>query len=150
VGAVRCWGRGGSGELGYGNTNKIGDNEAPASAGDVNVGGVVVQVAAGEDHTCARLSTGAVRCWGNNGTGQLGYGNTATIGDNEAPASAGDVNVGGAVAQLALGGEHVCALLTDGAVRCWGNNGTGQLGYGNISNVGDNETPASVGDVSPF
>jgi alpha-tubulin suppressor-like RCC1 family protein len=146
-GAVRCWGRGDSGRLGYGNTNTIGDDEIPASAGDVNVGGTVQQIAAGSDHTCALLTTGAVRCWGHGGDGRLGYGNTNTIGDNETPASAGDVNVGGTVQQIAAGGGHTCALLTNGAVRCWGEGSFGQLGYGNTNWIGDNETPASAGDV---
>lgn len=34
-GAVRCWGAGASGRLGYGNTNDIGDDEEPVSAGSV-------------------------------------------------------------------------------------------------------------------
>jgi hypothetical protein len=42
-------------------------------------------------HTCARLGTGEVRCWGDAGFGQLGYANTVDIGDDETPASAGDV-----------------------------------------------------------
>jgi len=148
TGAVRCWGYNGNGQLGYGNTNPIGDNEAPASAGDVNVGGLVVHISAGRDHTCALLNTGAVRCWGYNGFGQLGYGNTNQIGDNETPASAGDVAVGGPVGQLVTGGYHTCARLNTGGVRCWGANFYGQLGYGNTNDIGDNETPASAGDVS--
>jgi cysteine-rich repeat protein len=148
TGAVRCWGVGTTGQLGYGNTNRIGDDETPAAAGDVNVGGVVVQLAAGGYHTCALLETGAVRCWGHGGNGRLGYGNTNNIGDNEAPATAGNVNVGGVVAQLAAGGEHTCALLETGAVRCWGDGTSGQLGYGNTTNIGDNEAPATVGNVN--
>jgi hypothetical protein len=35
---VRCWGSGGSGRLGYGNPNTIGDDEAPGSVGPVDVG----------------------------------------------------------------------------------------------------------------
>jgi cysteine-rich repeat protein len=148
TGAVRCWGRGHYGRLGYGNTSHIGDNEAPASAGNVNVGGSVVQLTAGGSHTCALLDTGAVRCWGRGHYGRLGYGNTSHIGDNEAPASAGNVNVGGSVVQLAAGGSHTCALLDTGAVRCWGDGTSGQLGYGNTSTIGDNEVPASAGDIN--
>lgn len=148
TGNVRCWGIGGQGQLGYANTNTIGDNETPASVGDVNVGGLVQQIAAGRNHTCALLTTGAVRCWGAGPAGQLGYGNTTVIGDNETPATAGDVNVGGIVTQIAAGYDHTCALLTTGAVRCWGLNSAGQLGYGNTINIGDNETPASAGDVA--
>ena len=146
-GAVRCWGDGRQGQLGYGNTDTIGRHDTPASAGDVDVGGAVAQIAAGFSHTCGMLTTGAVRCWGNNFIGQLGYGNTDTIGDNETSASAGDLDVGGAVAQIAAGFSHTCGMLTTGAVRCWGTGGTGQLGYGNTNNIGDDETPASAGDV---
>ncbi|MEK6706645.1 MAG: Ig-like domain-containing protein, partial [Bdellovibrionota bacterium] len=148
TGKVRCWGNADYSQIGYGNTNYIGDNENPSSAGDVNVGGDVVQLTAGNYHTCALLSTGKVRCWGNASDGQLGYGNGNWIGDNETPASAGDVNVGGDVIQLTAGGKHTCALLSTGKVRCWGYALHGELGYGNINWIGDNETPASAGDVN--
>jgi cysteine-rich repeat protein len=148
TGGVRCWGEGDHGKLGYGNTNDIGDNEVPASAGDVNVGGTVIQIAAGSAHTCALLNTGVIRCWGSGYSGQLGYGNINNIGDNESPASAGDVNVGGTVTKIAAGGSQTCALLDTGAIRCWGDSYDGQLGYGNMDTIGDNESPASVGDVN--
>ncbi|MBL8019650.1 MAG: hypothetical protein JNM27_08310 [Leptospirales bacterium] len=148
TGNVRCWGSGANGRLGYGNTNNIGDNETPASAGDVNVGGTVTQITVGGSHMCALLSSGNVLCWGLNTNGQLGYGNTNTIGDDEVPASAGDVNVGGTVTQISAGNSHTCALLTNGAVRCWGSGANGRLGYANTNDIGDNETPASAGDVN--
>ncbi len=147
TGNVRCWGEGSDGELGYGNTNNIGDNETPANVGNVNVGGTVVQIATGFKKTCALLDTGNVRCWGRGLNGQLGYGNTNNIGDNETPASVGNVNVGGTVVQLAAGGIHTCVLLDTGSVRCWGSGEFGSIGYGNTNNIGDNETPASAGDV---
>jgi hypothetical protein len=78
------------------NTNPIGDNEQPASAGVVNVGtqGTIVQLTAGDHHTCALFNTGDVGCWGSGTDGRLGYGNTNDIGDNEVPASAAFVDVG--------------------------------------------------------
>ncbi len=148
TGAVRCWGDGGNGRLGYGNTNSIGDNETPASIGNVDVGGTVTQISAGRKHTCALLDTGAVKCWGDGGNGRLGYGNTNSIGDNETPASIGNVDVGGTVTQISVGSGHTCALLDNGAVRCWGFGGSGQLGYGNVETIGDNEAPANVGDIN--
>ncbi|HEY6560109.1 MAG TPA: hypothetical protein VI072_22650 [Polyangiaceae bacterium] len=148
TGSVRCWGQGSQGQLGYGNTNSIGDDELPSSAGDVSVGGQVAQIAGGFFHTCALLSTGRVRCWGSGEFGQLGYGNTNFIGDDELPSSAGDVNVGGQVVQIAAGGFHTCALLSTGRVRCWGKGEHGQLGYGNTNFIGDDELPSSAGDVS--
>ena len=148
TGAVRCWGDNQYGQLGYGNTNNIGDDETPASAGDVSVGGVVVQLAAGDRHTCALLVGGTVRCWG---WSTLGYPNSGTVGDDETPASMGDIDLGDTATQIAAGGNHTCALVTGGAVRCWGDAYKGALGYGTplVGNIGDNETPASAGNV-PF
>jgi cysteine-rich repeat protein len=146
-GAVICWGAGPEGQLGYGNNQNIGDDELPASAGPVDIGGVALQVATGFLHTCAVLEGGTVRCWGTSSDGQLGYGFFGVIGDDELPSSAGPVSLGGPAAQIAVGGYHTCALLEDGAVRCWGRGAQGQLGYGNTNYVGDDELPASVGPV---
>ncbi|MCB1316471.1 MAG: hypothetical protein KDK27_10985, partial [Leptospiraceae bacterium] len=99
------------------------------------------QIAGGREHSCYLSAAGTVRCWGLADRGQLGYGNTNNIGDDESPASAGDVNVGGTVTQIAAGAYHTCALLNTGSVRCWGENTLGQLGYGNTNNIGDDETP---------
>jgi alpha-tubulin suppressor-like RCC1 family protein len=106
-----------------------------------------VQVSAGFSHTCAVLDGGTVRCWGQGNYGSLGYGNTNHVGDDESPASAGDVDVGGVVVQVAAGLGQTCALLEDGAIRCWGYGSDGALGYGNTNSIGDDETPASAGDV---
>ena len=150
TGKVRCWGDGEYGQLGYGNENDIGDDngETPASAGDVNVGGTVTQISLGSYHTCALLNTGNVRCWGWGSLGRLGYGNETDIGDDETPADAGDVNVGGTVVQISAGLYHTCALLNTGKVRCWGEGSFGRLGYGNENDIGDGEDPAVAGDVN--
>jgi len=147
---VRCWGRADVGQLGYGNTNTIGDNETPAAAGAVPVGGSVLAIGAGGDFTCALLVGGGVRCWGWGMGGRLGYANTNNIGDNETPAAVGNVSIGGPVAGIGVAAEHVCAVLVGGAVRCWGSGDLGRLGYGNITTIGDNETPASAGDVQVY
>ncbi|EDM81589.1 regulator of chromosome condensation, RCC1 [Plesiocystis pacifica SIR-1] len=146
-GGVRCWGRGEDGRLGYANQDNIGDDETPASAGDVDVGGSAQVVSVGAFHSCALLQGGDVRCWGNAGFGKLGYANANDIGDNEAPASAGPVNLGGDAVHLDLGGQHTCAVLQGGGARCWGIGSNGRLGYANTQVVGDNETPADVGDI---
>lgn len=157
-GSLRCWGQNDFGQLGYGNTANVGDDEVPSSVGPVDVsaapGVSVTAVAAGGHHTCAVLSNGTVECWGLNRYGQLGYGNTENVGDDEAPSSAGAVSVttarGITVQGLALGGNHTCAVLSDDSVQCWGNGGQGQLGHGNTENVGDDELPSSVAAVEVF
>ncbi len=148
TGAVRCWGMGAHGQLGYGNILSLGDNEAPFTAGNIDLGSAATQLAAGEHHSCALLGSGALRCWGAASFGQLGYGNTQNIGDNETPSNAGDVPVGGTALQVTAGQNHSCVLLGSGAVRCWGAGDAGRLGYANTQNIGDNETPAQVGNVN--
>lgn len=146
-GSVRCWGR--TGAIGYADPRHVGDDESPADAGAVDVGGTVTQLAAGYGFTCALLDTGRVRCWGSNSYGQLGYGDLRTVGSGNTPASAGDLDLGTSVTQIATGEAHVCALLEGGRVRCWGRGIYGVLGYGGIlsENIGDDETPAEAGDV---
>jgi hypothetical protein len=48
------------------------------------------------------------------------------------------------------GGSQTCTILATGALRCWGDNNRGQLGYGHTQNIGDNETPAATGNVPVF
>jgi alpha-tubulin suppressor-like RCC1 family protein len=143
-GAVRCWGEAADGQLGYANIEPIGDDETPADAGDVPLGGKAIQIALGAKHSCALLDTGAVRCWGRGVNGRLGYRNQQSIGDNETPASAGDVLLGGKAVHITAGFEHSCALLENGTIRCWGHNSRGQLGTGDTNDVGDNEAPADA------
>ncbi len=148
-GTVRCWGKGSSGQLGYGNTANIGDNETPASVSPVALGGEsAIAISAGANHTCAAMTGGGLRCWGAAGNGQLGYGNTANVGDNEAPSAAGTVNVGRSVTGVTAGANHTCAQLDDATLRCWGLGASGRLGYGNETTIGDNEVPSSVGTVN--
>jgi alpha-tubulin suppressor-like RCC1 family protein len=107
------------------------------------------EIDAGKYHSCAVLPAGALRCWGYGADGALGYGSTASIGDDEVPAAAGPVNLGAGrtVRAVAAGAVHTCALDDRGSVRCWGYAGDGRLGYGNLDNIGDDESPASAGTV---
>jgi len=147
-GRVRCWGYSAEGQLGYGNTDTVGDDETPASAGPVKVGAgrTAKAISAGDHHTCAILDNGSVRCWGYGRAGRLGYGNTGNVGDKQTPQSTGPVNLGpGRTAQaISAGGVHTCALLDDGSVLCWGYGALGQLGYGNTDTI---DTPSSLGPV---
>src|SRR5262249_22043433 len=146
-GALRCWGRNDFGQLGHGNTANIGDNETVFSAGNVDLGaGVTVKdLALGGFHTCALLTTGAVRCWGRNNFGQLGYGNVNNLGDNEPINNLSDVPLTGTVRKIVAGDLHTCALTNAGTLRCWGFNGSGQLGQ----NLGGDEDWGDAPDELP-
>lgn len=97
-GQVDCWGWGTNGRLGYGATANVGDSPAsePGVVGPVDLGGhTAVAIAAGDAHTCARLDDGNILCWGYGASGQLGYCNTANVGDapGNTPGAVGPVNL---------------------------------------------------------
>jgi alpha-tubulin suppressor-like RCC1 family protein len=111
----------------------------------------VVSIAAGDYHTCALLEEGNLKCWGSNDYGQLGYGDKEDRGDE--PGEMGealpavDLGSGRRAKQVAAGGEHTCALLDDGTVKCWGRNSWGQLGLGDTMDRGDEA--GEMGDALP-
>ncbi|MCA1684234.1 MAG: chromosome condensation regulator, partial [Actinobacteria bacterium] len=149
-GTVRCWGLGLDGRLGYGNTARVGDDEQPDSVGPVDLGAgrTASAISAGAHGTCAVLDDASLRCWGEGREGQLGYGDGKYIGDNETPGSVGPVDLGpGRTAEAVSAGRHTCAVLNLGALRCWGANRFGQLGYGHTASIGETETPAAAGPV---
>jgi alpha-tubulin suppressor-like RCC1 family protein len=146
-GKVRCWGFGGQGRLGYGNTNTIGDNELPDTLTPVALGRKAVALSSGDNQTCALLDNGAVRCWGNGTEGKLGLGNLDNVGDTETPGSVAPVSLGRKAVAVSAGVYHSCALLVNGRVRCWGRAFEGELGLGNQTAIGDTELPSSVGPV---
>ena len=119
-GTVKCWGANESGQLGNGSTDNSG---VPVDVAGLGPG--VLQVSAGASHTCALTRSRTVLCWGTNGTGELGTGGTE--------ASAIPVPVKGLPAgstAVDVGNGFTCVVFTGSTVRCWGDNGDGQLGTG--------------------
>lgn len=134
---VECWGDNREGDLGIGafagpETCHLG----PCSTTPRRVRGIsgATAVAAG----CAVLSSGAIECWGGNGAGDLGSGDTsgpedcAQPGDEDpSPCSTTPVRVRGISNAVAVtSGNHGCALLKGGTIDCWGYAAGGQLGNG--------------------
>ena len=99
-----------------------------------------VGVAPGSGHTCAVRVNGLVTCWGSNFNGQLGNGFTDS-GAHVFPAGVPDLDE---VVAVASGGNHSCALRTNGTVRCWGANFSGQIGDGTISLFDSRPSPTAV------
>ena len=154
-GTAKCWGENADGELGYGDVATTrGAVDVPAASGTLEVSDdpsvMDTTMSAGNEHTCALLSDSSVKCWGSNSKGQLGYGSATPVGAQLEPSQVGPVPITstGGISQIACGAYHTCAVLTDGTATCWGDNHTGQLGLGNVTTIGDDETPASLGSIS--
>lgn len=95
--------------------------------------GLPVGIAAGPTSSCTVTSTGKVRCWGLNNTGQLGRG---TGKDLLTPATA--YNIPSGASAVAIGSVHGCAVVGD-RVGCWGADPSGQLGFDAASTTGVEE-----------
>jgi hypothetical protein len=146
-GEVRCWGDNLAGQSGTLDPSNIGDDETPDSIEPIALGEGVVGIVAGDMHTCVRYDNGNVRCWGDNSFGQLGLGSTESISLWTLPGDVPVIDVGASSSDLVAGSAQTCVVLASGAIRCWGGNSDGQLGYKRLDVIGDNETPASVGNV---
>ena len=77
AGAVKCWGKNEFGQIGDGTSGYMNNRLVPTQVSGLTSG--VVAISAGGAHTCALMSTGTVKCWGLNESGQVGDG---TSGNN--------------------------------------------------------------------
>jgi alpha-tubulin suppressor-like RCC1 family protein len=134
-GSVSCWGRNNHGQLGDGTNNT---RYTPTQTSSLGEGRTAVAITAGIDHICAILDDGSVSCWGYNGQGQLGDGTTTS---RNTPTQTSSLGTDRIVFAITAGSYHTCAILDDGSVSCWGNNGQGQLGDGTTN---DRFTPTAI------
>lgn len=123
-GVLECWGLNSSGQVNGGSPvpGTVTAPIVPALGG----GFLATALGAGRAHTCA-LDTAdvpaAAKCFGANGSGQLGGAGNKVDVNLETPPPATAAGVTG-------GSDHTCALTADGGVQCWGANDRGQLGTG--------------------
>lgn len=142
-GSVKCWGGNGWAERG------IGPASATLYSSPQPVPGLtgVVDISAGDNHTCVIMNIGTMKCWGANQYGQLGIGTLDTW--RGAPVDVANVS---GVTKISAGEFKTCALTTGGALKCWGYNQYGALGNGSTTNTGSPATPvgfdAGVTDVA--
>jgi alpha-tubulin suppressor-like RCC1 family protein len=149
---ARCWGSNIFGELGQGDTIDRGDNGGEMGdallAISLGTGRTAKAISAGGAFACAILDDNTVKCWGNNTTGQLGQGDINARGDNANEMGTNlpivQLGTGRTAKSISAGGTHVCAILDDNTVKCWGENTSGQLGLGDINNRGDNANEMGV------
>ncbi len=128
-GIAFCFGDNSTGSLGLGDTAQ---RTAPTivDAGTLRFAAMSV----GERHACGLTPAGAVYCWGDNGEGALGTGET---GAHLTP-----VRALGEYRALSSGDGFMCGIDFAGALSCWGRNFEGQLGQaGDVASP----TPQRVG-----
>jgi 6-phosphogluconolactonase (cycloisomerase 2 family)/alpha-tubulin suppressor-like RCC1 family protein len=100
-----------------------------------NDNGAIAQIVSGSTSSCARYTDGRVKCWGTNDWAELGLGVLGGVrGDSAAEMGSAlpfvNLGTGRTAVQISSGSFHVCAVLDNGSLKCWGNNGVGMLGLG--------------------
>ena len=154
-----CWGLNDFGQLGIESTTNVGDGSggSMSSISNADLTYEVQAIDAGEDHVCAIVAYGSyrpVQCWGNGADGRLGYGSQDNRGTG--PGSTNGMGSNLPYVRLNSGNTHYAYTATDievGAgtscvikyqgnndILCWGDNGIGQLGYGDTEDRGDGQT----------
>ena len=120
-GGVRCWGAGSFGQMG---NNLVPFRSGPVATAPVSPSIAVgaVELAAGDNFTCALLSDATVSCWGQGSKGQLGNGST---GNSAVPVAVAATDT---FVAIGAGSNHACGILAGGGVKCWGSNIVAQLG----------------------
>eukprot|EP01065_Artemidia_motanka_P044773 TRINITY_DN6425_c0_g2_i1.p1 TRINITY_DN6425_c0_g2~~TRINITY_DN6425_c0_g2_i1.p1 ORF type:complete len:1684 (+),score=462.89 TRINITY_DN6425_c0_g2_i1:65-5116(+) len=153
-GAVKCWGNGADGQLGYGDVFSRGKAAADMGVNlpsvDLGAGLAAADICAGTAHVCAVLQAGGVKCWGASASGQLGYGDTTARGGAGTMGAAlplVDIGTGLIAKACAAGGDATCVVLSDDRVKCWGKDNYGSLGQGDSKTRGD--APGEMGDAIP-
>jgi alpha-tubulin suppressor-like RCC1 family protein len=137
VGGVECWGENDIGQLGDGNFDPSG---VPADVTGLSSG--VRSLELGGSSACAITKSGAAKCWGDNGMGELG--DNKALADSDVPVAVHGLTSGQA---LVSDGDYgtACAVSTKGGTKCWGYNYDGTVGDGNDT---DSYVPVAVKTLS--
>jgi alpha-tubulin suppressor-like RCC1 family protein len=134
-GEAYCWGNNFHGEAG------VGDFEPHLVPTGVSGGHTFVQLQVGENFACGLDDAGAAWCWGLNVVGQIGNGSSSHL-----HATPEAVSGGHTFTEIAVGGDHACAITAAGFAWCWGYNIDGQLGDGTTTNS-DEPVPVTGGVI---
>ena len=125
-----CWGDNEYGQLGDGTT----DGSAVPIYVNVAANETPVEVTVGQVTACALMESGNIYCWGSGYYGKMGNGEPWS--DDYVNTEMRQVLLpeGQGGQTVSISGGHICTILDNGDVYCWGRGNQGQLGYGGTSN----------------
>jgi alpha-tubulin suppressor-like RCC1 family protein len=116
-GVINCWGD--VGQFGYLGTMT---SEGPYS-----------RLSVGSYHACALEADGQAFCWGNNGSGQTGNGDTSgSYVTSPMPVASPNGGAPLLFKTITAGEEYTCGQTLDGDTYCWGLNVHGNIGDGTL------------------
>jgi alpha-tubulin suppressor-like RCC1 family protein len=141
-GTVWAWGYNYYGQLGNDTSGAGTDKNLPVRVANIGTGAKAI--AAGDNFSLALMKDGTVRSWGRNGDGELGNG-AVELSDTPGPVS--NLSNVKAIATDSYA-RHALALKTDGTVRSWGRNVSGQLGNGASLPAIEKRTPVRVANLT--
>ena len=147
TGSVYCWGANGVGQAGQFDAQDAPVGQTVYEPTRVPLSHEAVDIALGFRHSCAKLSSGGMECWGYAATNALGRWD----GGDDPCAGSQSQSVGAVMGlheatihSLSAGMDTTCALMTDGELYCWGDNRLGQLGQGDANWCSTNPQPRRV------
>lgn len=108
------------------------------------------RISSGNLHSCAITTEAGVKCWGNNHSGQLGNGSFDSGVDLFSATPIAGLSD---IVAVSAGGDHSCAITSQGELSCWGRNFNGELGNGTTTDsnipvvvIGSNVVAVSAGE----
>ena len=116
-----------------------GTTAVPSLIGEMATAAKRVCSRGGDDFMCVITESGSVKCWHPSGQYPVGDGTSVS---KVKPTQV--VGLEGGVADISCGSKHVCVLMDDGGVKCWGNNSVGQCGDGGSSTSAYRYAPVDV------
>jgi alpha-tubulin suppressor-like RCC1 family protein len=128
-----CWGTNYQGQLGNGRTgNNQGGTTADALTPEaIQLDQSLREIVAHQSGSCAITTAGDAYCWGWNGSGELGNGQSGGSGSPTPVKVLGGYNF----EAITAGNQTVCGQVATGTIYCWGASGGGKLPFYNNSSI---------------